>query len=114
VAGGWRRLNNEEHHNLCPSKNFIRVIKSRRMRWADNVAHIGEMRKVYNILVGKPKRNRPLGRPRHRWDDNARRDLREILWEVVDWLHLAKNRDQWWALVNVVMYLLVLTQAGNF
>jgi len=75
------------------------------MRWADNVAHIGEMRKVYNILVGKPKRNRPLGRPRHRWDDNARRDLREILWEVVDWMHLSQDRGQWRDLVNTVINL---------
>jgi hypothetical protein len=67
----------------------------------------GEMRNVYNILIGKPEEKRPLGRSRHRWEDNIRMDLREIRWEGVDWIHLAQDRDWWWALVNMVMNLKV-------
>jgi hypothetical protein len=71
VAGGWRTLHNEELHNLHTSPDIIRVIKSRRMRWAGHVAREGEMRNTYNILVGKPEGRRPLGRPRCRCDDNS-------------------------------------------
>jgi hypothetical protein len=65
--GEWRKLHNEELHNLYSSPNIIRQIKSRRMRWAGHVACIGEERKVYRILVGRPEGERPLGRLRHRW-----------------------------------------------
>jgi hypothetical protein len=68
---------------------------------------MGGMRNAYDILVGKPEGKRPLGRPRHRWEDNIRMNLREIGWEGVDWIHLAQDRDQWWALVNMVMNLWV-------
>jgi hypothetical protein len=68
LAGGWRRLHNEELHNLYTSLNIIRVIKSRRMRWAGHVA----------CMVGKPVRKRPRGRHKHGWEDNIRMDLREI------------------------------------
>jgi len=80
VEGGWTRMHNEEHNNLYTSQNIIRVIKSRRMRWMAHVAHIGEMRNSYKILVRKPEEKRPLGirRLRHRWQDNIRMDLREI------------------------------------
>jgi hypothetical protein len=64
VKGGWRKLHNEELHNLYSSPNIIRVLKSRRMRWAGRVARMGEKRNVYRLLVGKPKRKRPLGRLR--------------------------------------------------
>jgi len=64
---------------------------------------MGEMRSVYSILVGKPEGNRPLERSRHRWEGNIRMDLREIVWESVDWIHLARDRDQWRAVVNTVM-----------
>jgi hypothetical protein len=67
VAGGWRRLHNEGFHNLYASPNIIRVIKSRRMRWAGHVSRMGEMRNAYKILVGKPEGKRPLGRPKRRW-----------------------------------------------
>jgi hypothetical protein len=92
-AGGWRRLHNEELHNLYASP-IIRVIKSRRMRWAQHVACMGEMRNAYNILFGKPEGKRPLGRPRRRRKANIRMDLRETGWEGVDWMHLAQDRDQ--------------------
>jgi len=74
VTGEWRRLHNEELNNLCTSPNIVRVIKSRRMRWAGHVARMGEERRVYRVLVGKPEGKRPLGRPRRRWVDNIRTD----------------------------------------
>jgi hypothetical protein len=67
VTGGWRKLYNEELHNLYFSPSIIRMIKSRRMRWAGHVARTGAKRNAYNILVGKPDGKRPLGRPRRRW-----------------------------------------------
>jgi ribosome biogenesis protein Nip4 len=70
------------------------------MRWVEHVAYMGEMIHVYNILVGKPEEKRQLRRPRHRWEDNIRMDLREIGWKSVDWMHLVQDRDQW----KVVMY----------
>jgi hypothetical protein len=78
VTGEWRKLHIEELHNLYSSQNIIRQIKSRRMRWAEHVASVGEERKLCKVLVGKPERKRPLGRPRRRWEDGIRMDLREI------------------------------------
>ena len=78
VTGEWRKLHNEELNDLYCSPNNVRVIKSRRMRWAGHVAHIRERRGVYRILVGKPEGRRPLGRLRHRWDDNIKMDLQEV------------------------------------
>jgi hypothetical protein len=75
VTGEWRKLHSEELHNLYSSPDIIRQIKSRRMRWAGHVARMGEERKVYEVLVGKPEGKRPLGRPRHRWEDGIRMDL---------------------------------------
>jgi hypothetical protein len=83
------------------------MIKSRRRRWAWHVARMGETRNAYRILVGKPERKRSLGRPRRRWVDNIKIDLREIEWDGMDWVDLAKVRDQWRALVNTVMNLRV-------
>jgi hypothetical protein len=68
---------------------------------------MGEVRGAYNILVGRPEGRRPLGRPRCRWEDNIKVDLREIGFGGVDWIHLAQDRDRWWALVNMVMNLQV-------
>jgi hypothetical protein len=108
VAGGWRRLHNEKLHNLYTSPDIIRVIKSKRMRWVGHVACMGEIRNAYNILVGKPEGKKPHGRHRHKWEYNVRMGLREIVWEGMDWMHLAQDRDQWQALVNVVMNLGIL------
>jgi hypothetical protein len=70
VTGGWRKLHNEELHNLYSSPSIIRIIKSKRMRWAGHVTRMGDKRNVYRLLVGKPQGKRPLGRPRRRWIDN--------------------------------------------
>jgi hypothetical protein len=77
VTGEWRKLHNEELYSLYSSPDIIRQVKSRRMRWAGHVARMGEERKVYKGLVGKPEGKRPLGRPRRRWEDGIRMDLRE-------------------------------------
>jgi hypothetical protein len=83
------------------------MIKSRRMRWAGHVARIEETKNAYRILVGKPKGKRPLERPRRRWVDNIKMNLREIGWDGGDWIELAEDRDQWRALVNTMMSLRV-------
>jgi hypothetical protein len=83
------------------------MIKSRRMRWAGHVARTGEKRNAYRILVGKPEGKRQLGRPRRRWVDNIKMDLREVGWDGMDWIDLAQDRDRWRALVNAVMNLRV-------
>jgi hypothetical protein len=95
---------------LYSSPDIIRQIISRRMRWAGHVAHMVEGRNVYRVLVGKPKGKRPLERPRRRWEDGIKMDLREIGWGGggVEWIHLAQDRDLWRAFVNAVMNLWVL------
>ena len=85
----------------------MQVIKSIRMRWAGHVAHMGVERGVYRVLVGKPEGKRPLGRPRRRWVDNIRTDLREVGCGYMDWIGLAQDRDGWWRLVSAVMNLRV-------
>jgi hypothetical protein len=84
VTGGWRTLHNEEFRDLYSSLSIIRIIKSRKMRWAGNLARMGEKRNVYRSLVGKPEGKRPLGRQRCRWVDNIKMDLLEIGWGGVD------------------------------
>jgi hypothetical protein len=108
VTGEWRKLHNEELHNLYSSPDIIRQVKSRRMRWAGNVARMGEERKVYKVLVGRPEGKRPLGRPRCRWEDGIRMDLKGTGLRGVDWIRLAQDRDWWQVVVNVVMNLQVL------
>jgi hypothetical protein len=107
VMGGWRKLHNEELHDLYSSPSIIRIIKSRRMRWAGHVARMGEERNVYRLLVGKPEGRRPLRRPRRRWMDNIKMDLLEIGFGDVDSTGLAQDRYRWRALVNSVMNLWV-------
>jgi hypothetical protein len=108
LTGEWRKLHNEELHNLYSSPDIIRQVKSRRMRWAGHVARIGEEKKVYKVLVGKPEGKRPLRRPRRRWGDGIRMDLKEIGLGGVDWIRLAQDRDRWRAVVSAVMNLWVL------
>jgi hypothetical protein len=79
------------------------MIKSRRMRWAGLVARMGEKRNAYRILMGKPEGKRPLGRLRRRWVENIKMGLRETGWDDMDWIDLAQDRNQWMALVNMVM-----------
>jgi hypothetical protein len=110
VTGGWRKLHNEELHNLYSLPSIIRIIKSSRMRWVGHVARMGEKRNVYRLLIGKPERKRPLGRPRHRWMDNIKMDLfgpfRDRI-ECCGLFGLAQDRYRWRALVNSVMNLRV-------
>jgi hypothetical protein len=101
--GSWRKLHNDELHSLYPSPNIVRVIKSRRMRWAGHVARMGE--EIYRILVGRPEGKRPLERPRRRWEDNIKMDLREIGIDGANWIRLAQDRAQWRAFVKTVLNL---------
>jgi hypothetical protein len=92
VTGGWRKLHNEELHNLYSLPSIIRIIKSRRMRWAGHVARMGAKRNLYRLLGGKPEGKRPVGRPRRMWIDNIKMDLIEMGLNVVDWIGLAQDR----------------------
>jgi hypothetical protein len=103
VTEEWRKLHNEELHDLCSSPSIIKIIKSKRIRWAVHVARMGEKRNACRLLIGKPEGRRPLGRPRCRWVDIIRMNLGEVGWGGVDWIGLAQNRDKWIALVNTVM-----------
>jgi hypothetical protein len=95
VTGEWRKLLNKELHDLYSSPSIIRKIKPRRMRWAGHVTRMGDKKNAYRLLVGKPERKRPLGRPRCRWVDNIRTDLGEVGWGDVDWIGLAQDRNRW-------------------
>ena len=82
--------------NLYPPASVnVRVVKSRRMRWAGHVARMGDGRGVHRVLVGKPEGKRPLGRPRRRWKDNIKMDLQEVRGSCGDWMELAQDRDRW-------------------
>ena len=78
VTGEWKILHHEELNDLYWSPDIVRVVKSRRMRWAGQVARMGERRGVYRVLVGKLEGKRPLGRPRRRWEDNIKIDIQEV------------------------------------
>jgi hypothetical protein len=93
VTREWTKLHNEELRDLYSSPRTIRIMKSRRMRWAGHVARMGKKRNTYRLLVGKPEGKRPLGRPRRRWMDNIRMDLGEVGWGDVDWIGLAQYRN---------------------
>jgi hypothetical protein len=101
-GGGWRKLHNEELHNLYFSSSKIRMITSEKMRWAGNVARMGEKLNGYGIFVRKQKEKLPQGRPRRRWENNVQTNLREIGCGGMDWINLAQDRVQWRALVNTV------------
>jgi hypothetical protein len=107
MTGGWRKLRNEELHNLYSSSSIIRMTKSWRKTLAGHVARMGAKRNACMILMGNPEGKRPLGRPRRRWVHNNKMDPRDIGWDGVDWIDLAHDRDQWRALVNAVMNLRV-------
>jgi hypothetical protein len=102
LSGGYRRLHNEELHNLYTSPN-IRVIKSRRIRWAGFITFLGKMRNAYKILIRKLKGKILFGRLRHKWEDNFRMNFREIRCKGVEWMNLSQDRDQWWALANTIL-----------
>ena len=101
VTREWRKLHNEELRDLYSLPNNVRVVKSRRMRWAGHVARMGEGRVVQRVLMGKPEGKRPMGRPRRRWEDNIKMVLQEV-GGGGDWMELAQDRDRWRALVNTV------------
>ena len=103
VTVEWRKLHNEELNDLYSSPNIVRLVKSRRMRSARHVARMEEGRGVHKVLVGKPEGKRPLGRPRRRWEDNIKTDLKEVGRGYGDWMELAEDRDRWRALVSTVM-----------
>jgi hypothetical protein len=100
-------LHNDELHDLYSSPNTVRVIKSRRIRWAGRVARMGEGRGAYRVLIGRPEGKRPLGRPRRKWEDNIKMDLGEIGIDGANWIHLVQDRVRWRAFVNRVMNLRV-------
>jgi hypothetical protein len=102
VTGKWRKLHNKELNDLYSLPNIVRVVKSRRMRWAGHVARMGEDKGVHRVLVGKPERKRPLGRPRRRWEDNIKIDLQEVGGGRGYWMELAQDSDRWRALVGTV------------
>jgi hypothetical protein len=101
--GSWRKLHNGELHGRYSSPDTVRVIKSRRMTWAAHVARVGEGRGVYRVLVGGPEGKRPLGKPRRRWENNIKLDLKEIGIDGKNWIQLAQDIIQWWTFVSVVM-----------
>jgi len=103
VIGEWRKLHNEEFSDLYSLPNIVRVVKSRRMRWAGHVARMVEGRGVHRVLVGKPEGKRPLGRPRRRWEYNIKIDLQEVGGDCGDWMELAQDRDRCRPLVSTVM-----------
>jgi len=96
VTGEWRKLHNEERNDLY-STNIVRVMKIRRTRWAGHVARVGDRRGVFRVLVGKPEGNRPLGRPRRRWEYNFKMDFRKWVvgvWTGLGWLRIGTGGGQ--------------------
>ena len=105
VTGNWRKLHNAELNDPYSSLNIVRVIKSRKTRWAGDVAGMGKMRGQCRVLVGKPEGKKTLGIPRRRWEDNIKMDLQDVGCGGMDWIELAWDRNRWRALVNVEMNL---------
>jgi len=94
VTGEWKKLHNEKLSNLYSLPNIVRVVKSRRMRWAGHVARMMEEKGVHRVLVGKPEGKRPLRRPRHRLEDNIKMDHQKVGGGCEDWMELAQDRDR--------------------
>jgi hypothetical protein len=105
--GSWRKLHNYELHSLYSSLNIFTVIKSRRMRLTGHVARMGKGKSVYRALGRRPESKRPLERPKRRWEDNIKMDLREIGIDGANWIRLGQDGFQWRAFVNAVMNLRV-------
>jgi hypothetical protein len=103
VTGEWRKLHNEELNDLYSLPNIVRVVKSRRMRWAGHVARMREGRGVHSVLVGESEERKPLGRPKRRWEDNIKRDHEEMGGDYGDWMERAQDRDRWRILLTTVM-----------
>jgi len=101
-------------HEICGDLFFLLEFVMLMVRWLGHVANMGGMWNACNILVGRPEGKRLLRRPWHRWEDNIRMNLRELGWKDVDWMYPTQDRDQWWALVNMVMNIWVPEMAGNF
>ena len=95
ITWEWRKLYNEELNHPYSSPSIVWVIKSRIMRWATHVARMGESRGLYRVLVGKPKGERPIGRPRHRWEDNIKMDFQEVGCGGMDWIDAVQDRYRW-------------------
>jgi hypothetical protein len=96
VGGEWRKLHNEELHDLYSSPSIFRIIKAMRMRWAGQVARMGEKRNAYRLFVGRLEGRRPLGRPRRRWLDNIRMDVVEVVWVMwtgLVWLRIGASGE---------------------
>ena len=108
ITGEWRKIHNAELHALYSSPNIIRNLKSSRLRWTGHEAGMEHLRNAYRVLAGKPESKRPLGRPKHRWQNNIKMDLREGGCDPRDWIALAEDRDRWRAYVRAVMNLRVL------
>ena len=103
----WRKLHKVKFNGPHCLPNIVWVIKWRRIRWAGHIAHMGESRGLYTILVGRSEGKRTPRRPRHRWENNVKMDLQEMGCGGIDWIHLAQDRGRWWAPVNAVMNLRV-------
>ena len=113
VTGEWRKLHNIELHSLYKSPDIVKVVKSRRLRWAGHVARMEAERGVYKVWSGIPEGRRPLGRPRRRWEDNVKADLRKLGLNINDWQELAQDRQKWRVLVRTVMNPRVRMRRGS-
>jgi hypothetical protein len=102
MTGKWRKLHNEELSDLYALPNIVRVVKSRRMRWAGHMPRMGKDSGVHRVLVGKPEGKRSLGRPRRRWEDNIKMDLQEDGGVGGDGMEMAQDRDRWRTSVGTV------------
>jgi hypothetical protein len=107
ATGEWRKLYNGELYDLYCSPDIIRLIRSRRMRWVLRVACMVERKVAYVVMVGRPVRKRPLGKPKPRWEDNIEKDLQEVGWGGMDWIGVSQDRDRFGALTNTVINLWV-------